>query len=164
VVLNNLEFLNSLSDKEKAAVLEILNQYSSTGTSQKLNDLVAEDYAEYPVDIITFIKDYNYLGKAWHTSDGKCKLFPYWENVLKKLFPDPYSISYNNFIESGARGIGKSEIAVTCALYMMYRVMCLRNPLEFFNLKPTEKLAFAFMNITEALAIDIGVSKFQSTV
>ena len=46
----------------------------------------------------------------------------------------------------------------------MYRVMCLRNPLEFFNLKPTEKLAFAFMNITEALAIDIGVSKFQSTV
>ena len=46
----------------------------------------------------------------------------------------------------------------------MYRVMCLKNPLEFFNLKPTEKLAFAFMNITEALAYDIGVSKFQATV
>ena len=42
--------------------------------------------------------------------------------------------------------------------------MCLKNPLEFFNLKPTEKLAFAFMNITEALAYDIGVSKFQATV
>ena len=42
--------------------------------------------------------------------------------------------------------------------------MCLRSPLEYFNLKPTEKIAFAFMNITEALAIDIGVSKFQATV
>jgi len=47
---------------------------------------------------------------------------------------------------------------------MMYRAMCLKNPLEYFNLKPTEKLAFAFMNITEALAYDIGVSKFQATV
>ena len=65
---------------------------------------------------------------------------------------------------SGARGLGKSEIAVTCGLYIMYRVMCLRSPLEYFNLKPTEKIAFAFMNITEALAYDIGVSKFQATV
>ncbi|MBO7697215.1 MAG: hypothetical protein J6Y28_04275 [Acholeplasmatales bacterium] len=47
---------------------------------------------------------------------------------------------------------------------MMYRVMCLKNPLEYFNLKPTEKLAFAFMNITKDLAYDIGVSKFQETV
>lgn len=162
--LNNLGFLEELSDKEKSAVLEILNQFSNDGASKKLNEILAQDYKEVPVDIITFVKDRNYLGNAWHTKDGKCKLFPYWEDILKKLFPDPYSISYNNFIESGARGIGKSEIAVTCGLYIMYRVMCLKNPLEFFNLKPTEKLAFAFMNITEALAEDIGISKFQATV
>lgn len=160
----DLELLNTLSDKEREAVLEILNQYSNTGSSKKLNELVSADYKELPVDIITFIKDPLYLGKAWHTGDGKCKLFPYWEERLKELFPDPYTTRFNNFIESGARGIGKSEIAVTCALYLMYRAMCLKNPLEFYNLKPTEKLAFAFMNITEALAYDIGVSKFQSTV
>lgn len=160
----DLELLNNLSDKEKEAVLEILNQYSNTGSSQRLNQLILNDYKEIPVDIITFIKDSKYLGKAWHTSDGKCKLFPYWEEKLKQLFPDPYTTNYNTFIESGARGIGKSEIAITCGLYMMYRAMCLKNPLEYFNLKPTEKLAFAFMNITEALAYDIGVSKFQATV
>lgn len=158
------ELFESLSDKEKEEVLKILTEYSSNGSSQTLNNLVAEDYTETPVDIITFVKDYNYLGRAWHTSDGKCKLFPYWENVLKKLFPDPYTTAYNNFIESGARGLGKSEIAITCGLYIMYRAMCLRNPLEFFNLKPTEKIAFAFMNITEDLSYDIGVSKFQATV
>lgn len=160
----DLGLLDNLSDKEKEAVLEILNQYSNTGSSKKLNELVSADYKEMPVDIITFIKDPRYLGKAWHTSDGQCKLFPYWEEKLKQLFPDSFSTNYNTFIESGARGIGKSEIAVTCALHMMYRVMCLKNPLEYFNLKPTEKLAFAFMNITEALAYDIGVSKFQATV
>ena len=135
---NDLSLLDTLSEKEKSAVLQILEEYNNDGSSSKLKDIVQQDYAEIPVDIITVIKDYRYLGKAWHTSDGKCKLFHYWEEKLKQLFPDPYTTNYNNFIESGARGIGKSEIAVTCALYMMYRVMCLKNPLEFFHLKPTE--------------------------
>ena len=42
--------------------------------------------------------------------------------------------------------------------------MCLKNPLQYFGLKPTEKICFAFMNITKQLAEDIGVSKFQNTV
>ena len=46
----------------------------------------------------------------------------------------------------------------------MHRLMCLKNPYTYLNLKPTEQVAFAFMNITEALAIDIGVTKFQNTV
>jgi len=36
------------------------------------------DYKELPVDIETFITDNRYLGKAWHTADGKCKLYPFW--------------------------------------------------------------------------------------
>jgi len=57
-------------------------------------------------------------------------------------------LSYNNFIETGARGLGKSEIAVTCILYLMHRIMCLKDPHTYYGLKPTEKFAFAFMNIT----------------
>lgn len=162
--LEDIEELKSLSPEERELALKILQEYSSTGISQSYNNIIQDDYKEIPVDIITFIKDPRYLGKAWHTSTGKCKLFPYWEEKLKILFPDPYTTAVNNFIESGARGLGKSEIAVTCGLYLMYRAMCLKNPLEHYNLKPTEKLTFAFMNITEALAYDIGVAKFQATV
>jgi len=57
-----------------------------------------------------------------------------------------------------------SEIAVAVACYLMYRIMCLKNPIEFFHLKPTEKICFAFMNIKLALAEEIGISKFQNTV
>lgn len=161
---NDYEELNNLSDKEKEAVLKILGEYSKDGDSKSYQDLITSDYDEVPVDIITFIKDPRYLGEAWHLPDGRCKLYPYWEDKLKELFPDPFSTSVNNLILSGSRGLGKSEIAITVSLYMMYRVMCLKHPLAYFNLKPTEKIAFAFMNITEALAINIGVSKFQSTV
>ena len=160
----NFEELNNLSEQEKELALKILSEYSNTGGSDTYNKLVLSDYKEVPVDIITFIKDPKYLGKAWHLASGKCKLFPAWEEKLKSIFPDNVSTNYNNVIFSGARGLGKSEIAVTCGLYLMYRVMCLKNPHDYFNLKPTEKIAFAFMNITEILAMDIGVSKFQSTV
>ena len=46
----------------------------------------------------------------------------------------------------------------------MHRLMCLKNPYQTLNLKPTEQVAFAFMNITKGLAENIGVTKFQNTV
>lgn len=162
--IEELDELKGLSDKEKELALKILLDYQNSGESKILEELKNQDFKEQPVDIITFIKDRQYLGDAWHAPGGKCKLFPYWEEKLKELFPDNVTTSVNTFILSGARGLGKSEIAVTCCLYMMHRLMCLRNPYEYLNLKPTEKIAFSFMNITESLAKDIGVTKFQNTV
>ena len=162
--IEGLEDLNQLDEKSRKLALDILKEYSDTGYSEIMNELTYEDYRERPVDIITFIKDPNYLGKAWHLPSGKCKLFPYWEKRLQELFPDPVKTEKNNVILSGARGLGKSEIAITIGAYLMYRLMCLKNPYEVLNLKPTEKVAFAFMNITEILAEDIGISKFQATV
>ena len=57
-----------------------------------------------------------------------------------------------------------SEIAVSVMLYLMYRLMCMKNPYQSYNLKVTEKFCFGFMNITKQLAEEIGVSKFQETV
>lgn len=156
--------ISNLSENEKELVLEILKEIKNQGASSTYEDIVYADYKEKPVDIITFIKDDTYLGKAWHMSDGTFKLFPFWEKKLKELFPDNLTTAFNTFIESGARGLGKSEIAITCILYLMYRLMCLKDPHLYLNLKPTEKVAFAFMNITEDLSYDIGVTKFQNTV
>lgn len=164
VKYDNMEELLELSEEERKVALEILQEYSKEGKSETYSKMMLSDFKEIPVDIITFVKDPKYLGKAFHLSNGKCKLFPYWEEVLKDIFPDNMTTRYNNAIFSGARGLGKSEIAVVCGLYIMYRLMCLKNPHQYLNLKPTEKVAFAFMNITEYLAYDIGVSKFQNTV
>ena len=160
----NQEILANLSPKEKELALSILEEYSKTGASEIFSSLLAEDYNEVPVDIITFILDDRYLGNAWHDSEGNVKLYEFWGDRMKELFPDEYTTAVNNFIISGARGLGKSEVAVAIMSYLMYRVMCLKNPLQFFGLKPTEKICFAFMNITKTLAEEIGVSKFQHTV
>ena len=156
--------LKNLTKREKELFYQIIDEYKDNGNSVTYSSLLYDDYVEVPVDIITFIEDNNYLGKAWHLPDGSSKLYPYWKDKLRELFKDNLDNAYNNAIFSGARGLGKSEIAITCILYIMYRVMCLKKPHEYFNLKPTEKIAFAFMNITKALSEDIGISKFQNTV
>ena len=106
--MNNLN-LENLTEQEREAVLKILTEITQTGTSSTYQDLLYADYKEIPTDIITFIKNDRYLGRAWHLSNGECKLYPYWENKLKELFPDNLTTRYNNFIESGARGLGKAQ-------------------------------------------------------
>lgn len=159
-MLNNLD---NLTEEERKVALKILKEMSQ-GKSETYDNLLYSDYNEIPVDIETFITDDRYLGQAWKDERGKLKIYPFWMKQLKKLFPDSLSTSVNNFIASGARGLGKSECGVTVIIYLIYRVMCMKNPLQYYGLKPTEKICFAFMNITKILSEKIGVSKFQETV
>lgn len=160
----DLSVLDSLSPAEKELALSILAEYSKEGKSEQLNNLLLEDFSEPPVDILTFVDDNNYLGNAWHDAEGNSKLYPYWRKELLKIFPDNLTTSVNNAILSGSRGRGKTEIAVLIAAYLLHRILCLKDPISFFHLKPTEKIVFAFMNIKLALAEEIGISKFQNTI
>lgn len=162
---NRDKLLESLSEEERTLALSILREFGEQGMSSTYNDLLFEDYKEIPVDIETFINGDSYLGNAWKDGSGKSKLYPFWLDTLKKLFPTNVDTDYDTLLESGARGIGKSEIAcgIICP-YLMYRVMCLKNPMEHYHLKLTEKIAFAFMNIKLELSEAIAVDKFQKTI
>lgn len=160
----DLSYLDKLSEKEREYALSILKEFSETGHSEKYDNLIYSDFNEIPVDIETFVDDYNYLGNAWHDGEGKTKLFPYWRKELRKLFPDNLSTNVNNVILSGSRGRGKTEISVLIASYLLHRLLCMKDPIAFYHLKPTETITFAFMNIKLALAEEIGVSKFQNTI
>ena len=157
--------LDNLSDKERTLALQILDELSKKGSSDKLNSLMYADYEEIPVDIETFLTNDNYLGKAWKDATGKSKLYPFWLETLKKLFPTNIDTAYDTLLESGARGIGKSEIGCgAVGAYLMYRILCMKNPQEFYHLKPTEKICFAFMNIKKDLAKQIAMDKFQKSI
>ena len=162
----DLSALDNLSEKEREYALKILEDLAkSDGNSKLYDDLKYADYNEVPVDIETFLTNDHYLGQAWKDATGKLKLYDFWMERLKELFPTNIDTAYNTLLESGARGIGKSEVACGCVgAYLMYRVMCLKNPLEYFHLKKTEKICFAFMNIKLALAEEIAISKFQKTI
>lgn len=151
VLPNNIDLsiLDNLSEKEREYALKILGEFSSTGKSQKLDDLILSDYEEIPVDVETFLKDPKYLGRGLINDEGKFTVFPYWVDVLKEIFPDPLKPpTYNTLALSGAIGLGKSFVAVLSGLYELYRMMCLKDPYLHYGLQPIDKITFAFMNIT----------------
>ena len=140
--------LNTLTEQERNLVFQILSEYSKKGTSLQLQSLLYEDYDEIPVDIDTFLDDPEYLGQGLVNEEGKKTVFPYWRETLRKIFPDNLTVNYNTVALTGSIGIGKSFIAVICILYLLYRMLCLKDPYLHYGLQPIDKITFGFMNIT----------------
>lgn len=166
VAENNLDLsaLNGLSPKEKEYALKILQQYADQGASELYNDLKYADYEEVPVDIITFIHDRRYLGNALYNQEGKFTIFPYWENKLKEIFPSPTETAYNTIVFTGAIGLGKSTIAVICLLYLLYRLLCLKDPYLYYGLQPIDKITISLMNITLENAKGVALDKMNQMI
>lgn len=153
--------LKNLSEEERNVVLSILKEYSEEGHSKQLEDLLTSDYEEIPVDIETFLFDPQYLGKGLIDAEGHKTVFPYWIKILKQIFPTNITTAYNTLILTGAIGIGKSFMAVLCILYLMYRMICLKDPYTHFGLQPIDKITFSMINITLDAAKGVAWDKIQ---
>ena len=156
--------LENLSEQERTAVLEILNQITKTGSSSKLDNILNEDWDEIPVDIHTFLHDKRYLGNALYDNEQRFTIFPYWESKLEEIFPDNISTRYNTIILTGAIGLGKSTIAVICLLYLLYRLLCLKDPYLYYGLQPIDKISISFMNITLENARGVSGDKMNQMI
>ena len=162
--MSNID-LSKLTEEERQAVAQILNEVSKSGTSKKMNDILYEDYKEIPVDIETFIHDPYYLGRGLTNAEGKFTLFPYWEELLKKIYPDPLKpATCNTLALTGAIGIGKSTEAVIIGLYELYRMLCLKDPAIYYGIMSTDVISFAVINITLEAAAGVAWSKLQNLI
>lgn len=163
------DFLAGLNEEERKLALEILKQYSEDGTSSLLDHLKYGDFEEVPVDIDTFLDDDRYLGKGLWEVDARsgtrrCTIFPYWRETLKQLFPDNLTTAYNTLILTGAIGIGKSFAAVIAQLYLLYRMLCLKDPYGYFGMQPIDKITFSMLNITLDAAQGVAWDKAQQLI
>ena len=155
--------LENLSKEEREIVAQILKEVSQNGASEKMNNLLYEDYKEIPVDIETFIHDPNYLGRGLTNAEGNFTLFPYWEELLKKIYPDPLKpATCNTLALTGAIGIGKSTEAVIIGLYELYRMLCLKDPAVYYGIMSTDVISFAVINITIEASRGVAWSKLQN--
>lgn len=161
--------LAGLSKAEYDAAMQILGELANAGESTTLEDLKFGDYAEIPVDIDTFLDDPHYLGQGlWitdeFTGERRCTVFPYWREVLKKIFPDNITTAVNTVILAGAIGIGKTFAGVLIQLYLLYRMLCLKDPYAAWGMQPVDKITFSMMNITIEAAEGVGWSKLQELI
>lgn len=159
--MSNKPDLSNLTEQERAEVLKILKQFSADGKSNNYDLLMSQDWEEIPVDISTFLHDKRYLGNALYDPEGKFTLFPYWEEKLKEIFPTNITTRYNTLIFTGAIGLGKSTVAVICLLYLLYRLLCLRDPYLYYGLQPIDKISISLMNITIENAKGVALDKMN---
>ncbi len=152
------DYFNSLSDHEAKFVLNILREFGDKGYSPLYDTLWEIDFTEKPVSIKKFISDVDYMGKLGKT------IYPTWHEELETVCGENSKIL--EWIISGSIGIGKTTIANVAQAYKAYRLMCLRNPQEYYEMmeEGVSTIGIAFFNITIELAYKITYSKFQGVM
>ncbi len=153
------KIFDSCSNTEQEILIKILSELSQTGESETYRNLWLADYKEIPVDIDTFIESETYLGKTNRCGEA---VYPFWRKELRNMFNA--GNKYYEWILTGATRIGKSSTGITGASYMLYRLMCLRDPQKFFNKKDVSKFSILFFNITKDLAKGVAYREFNDTL
>lgn len=156
--LNNLNIRkDEFTSQEKVVLGKILSEYERTGKSKLLDSLYLEDYEEKPVSITRFIEDPDYLGKA--TQNGEA-IWPFWKQTLKEIFSP--QAAYTRCLFGGAIGIGKSSIACFGLNYILYKLLCLKDPTQYYGpILPGSKPGIALFNITLTKGFGVAYSKIM---
>lgn len=149
----------SANEVERQCLKKILEEIATLGYSETYNDVWLSDYKEIPVDIGTFLSSEAYLGNA--TRNGEA-IYPYWWTVFHDIFDN--GNKYEECVFTGATRIGKTSTAINCVAYMLYWLMCLRDPQEYFRKKDVSKFSILFFNITKDLAAGVAYREFNDTL
>lgn len=149
----------SCSTEERRYLKLILEELSDFGDSPTYRDIWLADYREIPVSIDTFLDDDTFLGKV--TRNGKA-IYPTWRNAMRDVFNA--GNRFHEIVLTGATRIGKTSTGITMTAYMLYRLMCLKDPQEFFHKKDVSKFSITFFNITKDLAKGVAFREFNDTL
>lgn len=140
---------------------ELLYLKQAMDNPELVNALWASDYEEIPVDIETFITDKRYLGSSFTDDEGKSLIYKFWRDELKNNIFNPEKPKWEVAF-SGSIGSGKSTVADICMAYILYKLLCLRDPAAYYRLAKGSRIALVFFNIGMDQAYSVGYGKFQS--
>lgn len=155
------QIYNTCTEEEQYYLRKILEELSTSedGYSETYQNIWLADYKEIPVDIWTFVSSSAYLGNTNRNGES---VFPFWRQELKRFFGA--GNKYWEWILTGATRIGKSSTAITGASYMLYKLMCMRDPQKYFGKKDVSKFSLLFFNITKELAKGVAYREFNDTL
>lgn len=115
-------------------------------------------YDHYPVGIVEFLESPDYM-------DGADEVWSSIKDRLKRLFDQPPESlrlsSAQEFIFEAGIGSGKSYLISLLFAYVIYRLLCLRNPQDQYGLARGSKIAIINMakNATQAKKVVFGELK-----
>ena len=148
---------DEFTSQEKFVLKKIMQEFERTGKSNILNSLYMQDYDEIPVPIERYLTDPEYAG---NTTDQGRGIWPFWLGVLSKIFSPQFQ--YMKVIFGGSIGTGKSSIACIGISYIIYKLLCLKNPAEYYEVMKGSKPGIALFNITLDKGFGVAFHKINS--
>lgn len=137
------EQIDALSDSDINNLMLIIKELrDDLGESATLNSFFDDIYDEVPVDVETFLRDPNYLGRAG------ADLYPVLLDDMIRLFDG----NYTEVVLSGAIGYGKSYLTELIICRILYEVSCLKHPQWAYGLAEKSTLFFPNISVTETQA------------
>jgi hypothetical protein len=128
---------------------KLLSSYSREQREEMLADI--EGYKQVPVDIDTFIEDDRFLGRIWggvydeySENAGQPRVFPFWRDVLREIYPTPFSNPFEEINITGGIGIGKTTVAIIGIMYDIYKLILQENPQNKYSLPGTAIMTAVF--------------------
>lgn len=147
------------TSQERLVLNKIVSDFQKTGQSKLLDSLYMEDYEEIPISFNQFIDDPFYLGSA---TDNGTAIWPAWRQEMNYIF-DPLNQIYLSMF-SGPIGVGKSTVACWGIDYMLYKLLCLKDPARFHNLAPDERIGVGLFNITLSKGYGVAFEKINTAL
>ena len=105
-------------------------------------------FKQMPPDITTFITDPYYLGNYFKI------IYPFWQQKLKEIFPDPLTLKSSIVVFTGAIGGGKTTMSQIMIAYQMCKIACMENPEQYFKINAQQGYFVKMLNIYKWKAED----------
>ena len=157
-----------MSSNRPLTQAEINDAVNEIKDSKELYDVIwdieKDFWREKPVDIWTFLYHPHFLGNLYN-KNGVSKIYPFWMRLMADLYPSPFYTKYNEVLLSTAIGLGKSTI--TCGAigaYEQYKLLCLKNPAEYYGLLSNSIVVTALFSSTMDLVTGVNWPKLRDSM
>jgi len=141
------------------------------------NDLIdildGEEFDERPVDLRTFVTDKNYLGlpdlSAYQYILIEKSSQIYKESTLIKLFGEQegrlrYKQTANEVVAQLGKGSGKDYCSTISVAYIVYLLLCLRDPASYYGKPPGDSIDIINIAINAQQANNVFFKGFKNRV
>lgn len=158
VVHGDRDLFDSLSPYEREQVLDWMSDALVDGVADNaIHDLLWEiDFIRKPVSIETFLEDDRYFGK------NCAELHDNWKRDLCAVFGAGSQIQ--EWICTGAIGVGKTTAACAGLGYKAYFLNCLKDPARYYGLLAGSEMYVGIYSITKRQVNDAGFAKLKGWV
>lgn len=127
---------------------------------KEIDDLFWDDlqdlYEQRPVDIDTFLENPYFMGEYFaDPATGVCKIYPFWREKLREIYPSPFYNNYNEVLVMLGIGNGKSTISNISCLYEIYKLLCLKDPQSYYKLLKSTIITFVIFSANKYTAENV---------